>query len=173
MPLTLVKEDGTGLANANAYAHVADADAYHEGHLYATTWTAATTQNKEKALVLATRLIDATVRFNGLRNTSTQALHWPRTGAPNPDTALDFAANALPADLVKAACEMAREVIALDRTAAPDGEGVTQIGVVGTVNITFDKDDRRKILTELARLFLSKLGELIDLTTGPALAVRV
>jgi hypothetical protein len=173
MPLVLVKEDGAGLSNANAYANVADGDSYHDGHLYASTWTAATTQNKEKAIVLATRLIDATVHFNGLRNTSTQALHWPRTGAPNADTGLEFASNALPPDLVKATCEMAREVIALDRTSAPDGEGVTQIGIVGTVNITFDKHDRRKILTELAQLFLSKLGELIDLDAGPGKLVRV
>ena len=39
MSITLVKEDGTGLANANAYASAADGDAYHAGHLYATAWT--------------------------------------------------------------------------------------------------------------------------------------
>ena len=35
MALVLTKEDGTGLAGANAYANGADGDAYHEGHLYA------------------------------------------------------------------------------------------------------------------------------------------
>ena len=40
MALTLIKEDGTGKADANAYANVADGDAYHDGHLYATAWTA-------------------------------------------------------------------------------------------------------------------------------------
>ena len=30
--LTLIKEDGTGKADANAYADVADGDAYHAGH---------------------------------------------------------------------------------------------------------------------------------------------
>ena len=42
MALTLVKEDGTGRADANSYADVADGDAYFEGHLYASAWTAAT-----------------------------------------------------------------------------------------------------------------------------------
>src|SRR5689334_14898370 len=74
MPLTLVKENGTGLSNANSYANVADCDAYHEGHLWASTWTSAITATKEAALVLATRLIDANVQFNGLRTTSGQAL---------------------------------------------------------------------------------------------------
>ena len=39
MALTLIKEDGSGMADANCYADVADGDAYHEGHLYASAWT--------------------------------------------------------------------------------------------------------------------------------------
>ena len=39
MSLTLIKEDGSGLANANSYASAADGDAYHDGHFYASTWT--------------------------------------------------------------------------------------------------------------------------------------
>ena len=74
MALTLIKEDGTGKSDANSYASVADGDAYHDGHLYATAWTAATTANKEKALVFATRLIDAEFRFKGTKANSTQAL---------------------------------------------------------------------------------------------------
>ena len=43
MALALVKEDGTGRVDANSYVNVADGDAYFEGHLYATVWTAAST----------------------------------------------------------------------------------------------------------------------------------
>ena len=70
MALTLIKEDGTGKADANAYADVADGDAYHAGHLYATAWTAATADQKAVALVMATRLIDAEYQFNGTRTTA-------------------------------------------------------------------------------------------------------
>ena len=66
--MVLVKEDGSGKTDANTYALVADADAFHEGHLYATAWTGASIANKEKALVLATRLIDASYDFNGVQN---------------------------------------------------------------------------------------------------------
>jgi len=59
MALTLILETGAGLANANSYATVAESDAYHDGHLYATAWTGATSGNKAAALVMATRLIDA------------------------------------------------------------------------------------------------------------------
>jgi hypothetical protein len=85
MALILVKEDGTGKVDANAYASVADGDAYHEAHLYASAWTAATTGYKEKALVFATRLIDAECHFNGVRAHETQALQWPREGCHDPD----------------------------------------------------------------------------------------
>jgi len=54
MALTLVKETGTGLSNANSYADAAEGDAYHEGHLYASSWTGASTGTKEAALVMAT-----------------------------------------------------------------------------------------------------------------------
>lgn len=33
MALTLVKEDGSGKVDANSYADLADANAYHDGHL--------------------------------------------------------------------------------------------------------------------------------------------
>ena len=54
MSLTLIKEDGTGRADANAYADLTDGNAYHDGHLYASAWTAATDAQKAVALVMAT-----------------------------------------------------------------------------------------------------------------------
>ena len=77
MALTLIKEDGTGKVDANAYANAADGDAYHEGHLYAAAWTVASAGNKDAALVMATRLIDSQFQFGGFKRLSTQALQWP------------------------------------------------------------------------------------------------
>ena len=74
MSLTLIKEDGSGLATANSYASAVDGDTYHDGHCYASTWTSATTANKEKALVMATRLIDASYQFNGWKRGRMQIL---------------------------------------------------------------------------------------------------
>src|SRR5580765_9024660 len=88
MALTLIKEDGTGKVDANSYASAVDGDAYFDGHLYATAWTAASTGNKEKALVFATRLIDSQFQFNGWRAHNAQALQWPRERCPDPDKGL-------------------------------------------------------------------------------------
>ena len=182
--MVLVKEDGSGKPDANTYALVADADAFHEGHLYATAWTGASIANKEKALVLATRLIDASYDFNGGKTKATQALQWPRECAIDPDR-LAFARNALstvissyfesdkiPKALVAATCEMAREVLTTDRTDAPDGEGLSHIGLVGTVSLIFDKKDRQPVISRLAQAMLSKLGTLIHSECGTARLIR-
>src|SRR5262249_29256875 len=136
MALTLVKEDGTGKVDANSYASVADGDAYFDAHLYATAWTAASTGNKEKALVFATRLIDSQFQFNGWKAHDQQALQWPRERCPDPDKGLitisvlvPFLGTFVDADLVppgvvNATCEMAKELLIADRTVAPLGEGV-------------------------------------------------
>ena len=85
MALVLIKETGAGLSDANSYATAADGDGYHDGHLYAAVWTAAVTGSKEKALVMATRLIDGLFQFNGFKRMSTQALQWPRREFRDPD----------------------------------------------------------------------------------------
>jgi hypothetical protein len=169
MPLTLIKETGAGLSNANSYASAADGDAYHDAHVYATAWTGATTANKEKALVMATRLIDAHYLFYGTKLLKTQALMWPRFGAPDADHAggREFIAdNEIPLNLVNATCELARELLLQDRTAAPDGEGLSQAGIVGILNVTFDKRDTRPVISHETRKFLSKLGYMIDRAAG-------
>src|SRR5512136_3481655 len=85
MALTLNKEDGTGMGEANSYADVADGDMYFEGHLYASAWTAASEDTKGAALIMATRLVDTQFQFNGYKAHEDQALQWPRERCPDPD----------------------------------------------------------------------------------------
>ena len=184
MSLVLVKEDGTGLAGANAYASAADGDAYHAGHFYATVWTAATTANKEIALVMSTRLIDASYHFNGFKRGSVQALQWPREGAIDPDrrdirlSVLEnklgpyFEGDKIPKLLIDATCEMARELLIADRTLAPNGEGLQNIALVGTLSFTFDKNGTPPVISHLAQSMLSKLGSLVVPGSGTAKLMR-
>src|ERR1039458_8032059 len=142
MALTLVKEDGTGKADANSYADVADGDSYHDGHLEVAAGTAAISSRKAAALVMATRVIDSQFQFNGSRTSSSQALQWSRAECPDPDKGLvtlsallpilsnfvDY--DTVPAAVVQATCEMARELLIVDRTAAPPGEGIESLQTV-------------------------------------------
>ena len=172
MPLTLIKEDGTGKADANAYANVADGDAYHAGHLYASAWTAATADQKAVALVMASRLIDAEYQFGGTRSVASQALQWPREDCPDPDAGDMVAETMVPKAVVEAACELARELLVADRTAAPAGEGLKYYNNAG-VQTGYDKADKRPIIPAVAQALLAKFGSLIKSKSGSVKLVRV
>jgi hypothetical protein len=200
MALTLVKEDGSGKVDANAYADVADGDAYHEGHCYDEEWTSLDAPKKAVALVMATRLIDAEYQFGGVRATISQALQWPRSDCHDPDggtagfgthNAARVAARGvnpdggdlirllnaewtIPSDLVpksvvEATCELARELAIVDRTAAPEGEGLKYYND-GSVQKGYDKADKRPVIPIVVQAMLTKYGTLVRARSG---AVRM
>lgn len=171
MALTLIKEDGTGKVDANSYASAADGDAYHDGHLYASAWTAATLANKEKALVFATRLIDAEYQFAGWKANASQALQWPRVSCRDPDGGADLPSDAVPGAVRGAACELARELLIVDRTGAPAGEGL-RYTVDGTTQVGYDRRDRRPIISHVAQAMLAKFGGLLRGRSGSVRLVR-
>jgi hypothetical protein len=185
MALTLIKEDGSGMANANSYANAADGDAYHEGHLYATTWTAATTARKESALVMATRVMDAMFRFNGFKRMSTQALQWPRYECRDPDAVSGVVPRLLlirgpfldetkvPAAVVQVTCELARELLEADRTDNPMGEGLKTLRIEGALQLDFDPKDRQPPVTRMVQAMLGRFGEYLGSTGGMVKLVRV
>ena len=171
MALLLVKENGSGLANANAYANAADADAYHEGHLYATAWVGATAEQKDAALVMATRLIDAEYQFGGVKATFAQALQWPRAECRSPDDEDELPSNAVPKAVLDATCEQARELLIVDRTATPEGEGLKYFFDASTQK-GYDKNDQRPVISGVAQSLLAKLGELLNRRSGAVRLVR-
>ena len=171
MPLTLIKETGLGLSTANSYANAADGDSYHDGHLYATAWTGATTAKKEAALVMATRLIDSYVQFHGRKATDAQALQWPRAGCPNVGSpsrglvlrflggvsSMAWDPTVIPPLLVAATCEQARLLISADLSTAPLGQGLKS-SHVGDVVTVFDVLRPPPVLGRVAAAMLGKLG---------------
>ncbi len=184
MSLTLIKETGAGLANANAYANVADGDAYHDGHLYASAWTAASADNKAVALVMATRLIDVEYQFGGVQTTDVQALAWPRYRCPDPDRDATMGVgllltsenwvpeNLVPKPVVQAACELARELLIADRTTAPAGEGLKYYNDAGK-QTGYDKTDTRPVISKLVQAMLAKYGSPISAKSGAVKLIRV
>ena len=183
MALTLIKEDGTGKPDANAYADLTDANAYHDGHLYASAWTAATDAQKAAALVMASRLIDAEFQFNGTRTNAIQGMQWPRAKCPEPDNVhvpisvllpipYDYVQyDTVPKAVVQATCEMARELLITDRTGAPAGEGLKYVNV-GTSQTGYDKTDTRPVLSRIAQVMLAKYGSQISAHSGAVRLVR-
>ena len=64
MTITLVVEDGTGLADANSYIASADADTYWANRANA-AWAALDDDAKAAALIQATQYLDARYSFKG------------------------------------------------------------------------------------------------------------
>lgn len=183
MPTSLlILEDGTGLADANSYADIAMADSYHARRLYAEVWTNETDAvMKEAALMMATQLIDANYAFNGSRISETQALCWPRVGAPNyeirgviywvdnPLMGLAnygdaywqaiYPSNAVPVNLIAGTCEMARELLVKDRSKEKGWEGISAFSLgQGALSFNFDKADRIGLFTDQVQAYLRRLG---------------
>lgn len=85
--MALETEDGTGKADAESYASVAEADLYFSNRGY-TLWATLTTEEREQALRRATDYMGEVyrLRWTGTRLTSTQALDWPRYLVPMVDS---------------------------------------------------------------------------------------
>lgn len=100
--MVLIVEDGSGLANSEAYISVADADSYFAS-LGEAAWAAASSTVREQALRRAASFLDDRYegRWRGRKNTATQALRWPRYGVVTPD-ALEVATNSIPEKLRRA-----------------------------------------------------------------------
>jgi len=82
--MAMLKETGAIVAGANAYATLAEVDAYHEDRLNA-IWTAASDETKEAAMLRATAGLESKYRsrwlgFKADHNAATapQFLSWPR-----------------------------------------------------------------------------------------------
>lgn len=150
MALTLIATPG--LSTSNSYATAAEGDSYHEGHLYATDWTGATTAEKEAALVMATRLIDQHVRFNGLILNSDQALQMPRQNLYSPEGYL-VESGSIPDWLKNATAEFARLLIAKDRTADDPLKGFKEV-TMWPLKAKVSTIDRAGVLPDSVWMFL-------------------
>lgn len=109
--MTLTATPGS---TADSYVDVATADTYFSSRLYADTWEEATPQSKEKALKMATKILDA-MDWKGTKTDSGNSLRWPRTGVYNrDDEALD--SETIPAFLEEATAELALDLLDDDTT---------------------------------------------------------
>jgi len=110
-----------GGASANSYVTLVDADAYFETVPDSTTWTDKTNDQRNRALISATRWIDA-LSFYGDRCTETQALKWPRDNYKV--DGIDLACTLIPIGIEVATYELAR-ALANDTDAITGSTGTT------------------------------------------------
>jgi len=146
-----------GGSSADSYSTVAEADTYHDSHLYATDWTNATTANKEKALKMATRILDEKIDWNGSRATSTQALGWGRASIT--DDGVAILSSIVPNAIKNATSEFARHLISSDLTVDAQGKGLDSLAV-GSITLSFDKSDTAGVLPSIVQEMLRGWGDI-------------
>ena len=160
-----------GAANANSYCSLVEAEAYHETHLYATPWTDADEDSQIAALIWATRLLDEQVDWKGYVTSLTQSLRWPRSMVIARDRQQYFDNASIPTFLKNATAELARHLLAGDRT-KERSIGITSV-VADTVEVVFDKHDVKPILPPSVVSLVQAYGLVIGPGSGTARLVRV
>ena len=134
-------EDGSGVADANAYIPVAFADEHH-GDRGNTAWTG-TTPEKEMAIIRATDYVDKRfgMKFRGFKQSKSQGLEWPRLSAFDNDDFLFNGLDDIPRQLQKAVAEYSLIALQIDLLPIParpfavldPATGVVSGGVSGQV----------------------------------------
>lgn len=138
--MALIVEDGTGLADAESYISVADADTYFAARGNA-AWAALATEAKEQALRAGSDYMLAVYgpRWKGSRMTATQALDWPRSGVVANGFEVDD-------DVVPLPVARANAELAVRASAGPllgdQGAAVKQ-EVVGPISVTYQDGARQ------------------------------
>jgi hypothetical protein len=144
-------------ASADSYTTVSESDTYHTNHLYSTSWSSASTANKEIALKMATRILDEKVDWSGLKATDAQALAWGRTGVT--DDGYTVSSTTIPNPIKNAVAEFARHLLAGDSTGDAQGKGLESLEV-GSIKLNFDKTDTAGVLPSIVQEMLRGWGDI-------------
>ena len=157
MAVTLVVEDGTGLANANTYVSLAAASSYISANIHAfQTWDALDDDDKKSLLIWSTRLLDQRTSWRGLPTTTTQALQWPRIGATDRNGE-SVSQVVVPQPVRDATAELARYLMTVDRTLERDQDGLSKIHV-DVIEIDFNRSYRLPEIPMQISYMLTGLG---------------
>lgn len=113
-----------GASDANSYLSVAAADSLANLQLGTLSWSSASTDNKGRALIQSTRLLDE-LSWIGEKAASTQALLWPRKEAECGDWS--FASTEIPPQLKQACFDLAEYLLGQDQPVRSAGAGSSEL----------------------------------------------
>ena len=117
-----------GASNANSYLTVAAADDLADLYLGTLNWASASTDNKGRALIMATRYLDE-LSYIGEKTAATQALLWPRTEAECGDWS--FTNSEIPKPIQQATFDLAEYL--LGDSSALSGAGAGSAELIGGI----------------------------------------
>lgn len=148
-------------ASANSYVTLAEADTYHDERLHNAEWSAASSADKERAVIWATGVLEANFNWYGIKRTREQSLQWPRYGVTD-ESGYTIDEDTIPVRLKDATSVLAYLLIVSDRTKL-DGDsesaGLKSLGIgSGEVEIEFNANDRKVEIPTFIANMLTELG---------------
>lgn len=143
-----------GSASANTYATISEAVAYQGDRPQVDdAWTAADPEDRERALLFATKLMDAKIEWAGWPTTpETQALQWPRTGLYD-RLGNYLATDTIPTDLKHATAELAAHLLREQESIDAGIEGVSSFEI-GPLSMSFRGSAAEKVISRMATSLL-------------------
>lgn len=156
MPLNTTPGDPA----ADSFATLAELNTYAANRPGMPEWFAtATDAQKEAAMRIAAKILDACFDWTGAAVTETQALTWPRTGmfTRNKFPIPSSGASSITSPLKDAQCELAIQAGAGDLLAENDAkkQGIASVKA-GSVAVTFQNQDSST--KEAVDIFLRRMG---------------
>ena len=133
-------------SNANAYCTLSEANAYILTRLHVSEWDDGDNQDKTKAIIWATSLLDDLISWAGLKGGTSQALRWPRTSVWDID-GQSVTSTAIPQFLKDATAEFAFHLLIEDRTLETNRDlAGFEYMKVGPLEMKIDKITKKPIL---------------------------
>jgi len=152
-----------GGENSNSYLTVAEAEDIMDANLYATSWDSATADQKTVSLVMSTRILDEQINWYGFIKDDDQALRWPRRNVKTLD-GVWVDDDIIPKFIKDATTELAKQLLAGDRTADSETMGYSRLKV-DVLEIELDKYDRSDILPNSVYSIVQPYGDRVNSNT--------
>jgi vancomycin resistance protein YoaR len=156
MAVVVIVEDGTRVSGANSYVSIADITAWVLTNPHDITWAALTEAQQNGYTVMACRILNEQMDWDGWQTDSDQSLDLPRSGMvdKNGNSIEDYE---VPFEVENAQCELARLLAITDRTGDSDLVGFSEM-TIGPIKLTADKSDNLPVLPDAVFNMVRYLG---------------
>jgi len=139
-----------GAAGQNSYVTVAEVTAYFDDRpTDDSVWTDADADDQARAVLYASKLMDALFQWTGHAVSETQGLLWPRYGMYYRNSYY-VPSDVIPDELKDATAEFAKQLLEADRT---DDNAIETLGLkklkAGPVALEWDEDTAAKVVPDV------------------------
>ena len=141
--------------------------------LNVTGWNSASDDDKARAVIYGTYLLDNVFMWHGTPRTIEQKLDWPRSGVYD-NNGDDFDYDTIPEPLERAVAEMALQLLSRDRMSDPSllGLGFSE-AKVGSISVKVSEEMKVSLIPDYITTVLHELGRPLVAASGGSGSVKL